>query len=47
MSKKLTTDEFIERAKNIHGDRYTYDNTIYVNSHHKVSVTCRNTVFSN
>jgi ferredoxin-like protein FixX len=27
--KKLTTEEFIERAKKVHGDRYNYSKTVY------------------
>ena len=30
--KKLTQDEFIERCKLVHGDKYCYDKTIYINS---------------
>lgn len=29
MVKKLTTQEFIERAKQIHGNKFNYSNTIY------------------
>ncbi len=32
MVKKLTTEEFIERAKKIHGDKYDYSNTNYEHS---------------
>ena len=32
MPKKLTLEEFIEKAINIHGDKYGYDKVIYVNS---------------
>jgi very-short-patch-repair endonuclease len=38
--KKLTTEEFIRRAKEVHGDRYIYDKTIYSNSHVDLSVMC-------
>ena len=40
MSKKLTTDEFIERAKKIHSDKYIYDNVEYVNTDIKVKIYC-------
>ena len=30
MSKKTTTDEFIARVKQIHGDKYDYENVILV-----------------
>lgn len=41
MSAKLTTAEFIERARRVHGDRYEYDRTVYVNNRTKLIITCR------
>jgi len=38
--KRLTTEEFIQRAKTVHGDRYSYDKVKYVNAHAKVLITC-------
>ena len=38
--QKLTTDQFIERAKSIHGDRYDYSMVEYVNTNNKVTVIC-------
>lgn len=40
MSKRLTTEEFIERAKKVHGDKYDYSKVDYVNSKTKVVVIC-------
>ena len=40
MGKKLLQSEFIERAKNIHNNRYDYSNTIYQNSYEKIQVIC-------
>lgn len=40
MATKLTTAEFINKANLLHDNLYTYNNTIYVNSHTKVAVTC-------
>ena len=40
MSKKLTTEEFIERAKAVHGDTYILEKVIYVNSNTKVEIVC-------
>lgn len=40
MGKKLTTQEFIEKARNIHGDKYDYSNVEYVNNKTKVCITC-------
>lgn len=37
---KVTTKEFIERAKGIHGNRYDYSNTEYVNAKTKVGIIC-------
>jgi hypothetical protein len=40
MPKKLTTEEFIEKAKAVHGDRYGYDKVEYVHSKSKVTIIC-------
>ena len=41
-SKKmtLTTEEFIERAKEIHGDKYDYSKTEYVDNKTKICIIC-------
>lgn len=46
MSKKLTTEEFIERAQNIHKDengnpKYDYSLVKYVSSNSKVEIICK------
>lgn len=41
VEKCLTTEEFITRAKIIHGNRYDYSNTIYKTSREKVTIICR------
>ena len=48
MNKKLTTDEFILKAKDIHGEKYLYKNVSYKNSHTRVNLFCtiHNTDFS-
>lgn len=38
--KKKTTEEFIEQAKQIHGDKYDYSLVEYVNSKTKVKIIC-------
>lgn len=38
--KRLTTQEFIEKAKKIHGERYDYSKTEYVKSNQKVCIIC-------
>ena len=41
MSKKITTEEFIEKARKVYGDLYDYDETVYSNSLIKVKITCK------
>lgn len=36
--KKLTTEEFIKRAREVHGDKYDYSKTEYVDTHTKVCI---------
>jgi len=40
MSKKLTTEEFIEKAKLVHGDKYDYSETIYNGLSSKLKIIC-------
>lgn len=40
MSRKLTTQEFIEKAKKVHGDKYDYSKVIYNSSKEKVIIIC-------
>lgn len=40
MPKKITNQEFIKRAKEIHGDKYNYDKTNYINSNTNVIINC-------
>ena len=37
---KYTTEQFIEKAKNIHGDKYDYSKVNYINSDTKVCIIC-------
>ena len=39
-TKRLTTTEFIARARDVHGKKYEYPNTNYINSKTKVEVLC-------
>lgn len=41
MSRIPTTEQFIEKAKNIHGDKYGYQEVCYVNAKTKVKVFCK------
>ena len=38
--RTLSTEEFIKRAKEIHGDKYDYSKTEYININEKVCIIC-------
>lgn len=40
MSKKKTTKQFIEEAKLVHGNKYDYSKSEYVNATTKVIIVC-------
>ena len=40
MGRKKNTNQFIEDARRVHGDKYDYSKTIYVNAQKKVIITC-------
>jgi len=40
MTKRLKTNEFVEKAKEKHGDKYDYSKAIYENSRTKVVIIC-------
>ena len=40
MARRLTTEEFIEKARSVHGDRYDYSSVSYVSSQAKVTIIC-------
>lgn len=37
---KLTTEEFVFRSKELHGDMYNYSDTFYTDSRSKVAISC-------
>lgn len=39
--KNKTTEEFIQQCKNIHGDKYNYSLTNYINNTQKVKIICK------
>ena len=39
-SRGMTTSEWIERAKSVHGDKYDYSQTVYVNQRTNVKIIC-------
>ena len=38
--KKLSTEEWIQKAKKVHGDKYDYSKVKYYNAHTKVCIIC-------
>ena len=40
-SKKQTTQQIIKRAKRVHGDRYDYSETEYINHRTKIKIICK------
>jgi hypothetical protein len=39
--QKITLEEFFELAKAVHGDKYDYSKTVYINSKSKVEIICK------
>ena len=37
----MNTEQFIEKAKKVHGDKYDYSKTIYINPKEKVCIICK------
>lgn len=40
MTRKLTTEEFVQKAREIHRDKYDYSKVEYKNSNEKVCIIC-------
>jgi very-short-patch-repair endonuclease len=40
MPKKITYEEFIDRSKDKHGDKFNYDNVNYINQYTPVKIKC-------
>lgn len=40
MAKKFTKEDFIEKARLAHGDKYDYSKVEYINAHTKVCIIC-------
>jgi len=38
---KLTTNMFIEKSKGVHGDKYDYSKSKYVNTEDKIKIICK------
>lgn len=41
IKKTFTTEEFIEKAKEVHGDKYDYTDSIYIGYDNNVPIICR------
>ena len=41
MSRKLTTEQFIEKARKVHGNKYGYSLVKYADSHTKIKIICK------
>ena len=41
LKQSLTTEEFIKKAKCIHGDKYDYSKVVYINNHTNVCIVCK------
>lgn len=39
--QRRTTEEFVAQARRVHGDKYNYDKTKYINKRTKVCITCQ------
>ena len=40
MGKRLTTSQWIEKAKQVHGDKYNYSESEYIRAKDKISILC-------
>lgn len=38
--RKLTTEEFVTKARLLHGNKYEYHKTVYTHSHEQLTMTC-------
>lgn len=41
MTRRMTQEEFVAKAMSIHGDRYSYEQSVFVRSNVKLTVICR------
>jgi hypothetical protein len=40
IAQRFTQEQFLEKAKNVHGDKYDYSKVIYVNSQTHINIIC-------
>ena len=41
LHQRLTTQQFLQKAKQIHGNRFNYRNAVYVTAKRKIEIVCR------
>ena len=41
LKRRLTAENFIEKAKKVHGDKYDYSKVVYKGNRFKICITCR------
>jgi hypothetical protein len=41
MPKKLTAEQFIQKARSKHGNKYDYSKTVYINGQQKTTIICK------
>ena len=41
MPRKLTTEDFIAKARAKHGDKYGYEKVLYINNRTEVEIYCK------
>lgn len=39
--KKISLDEFVKRSKNVHGEKYNYEKSVYINYDTKLEIICK------
>ena len=42
----MTTEDFIKKAKEVHGDTYDYSDTVYTGSKDDVTIRCKHKTFT-
>lgn len=40
MPKRVTSEEYFGRVRAVHGDRYDYSKSVYIDMHHKLEICC-------
>ena len=40
MSKKVTTEDFVKKGKEVHNNKYSYPRTVYTRAKDKLIITC-------